>query len=52
MDAYQISLKSLAEVCAESDIICIQLPSTKQTYHLINENIFNQMKRKPYLINI
>lgn len=52
LDSYNITLKTLKEVCEESDIICIQLPSTMETYHLINDKSFSLMKKNPYLINI
>jgi phosphoglycerate dehydrogenase-like enzyme len=52
LDSYNIHLQSLQEVCEQSDIICMQLPSTDETYHLLNDAVFRLIKKNPYLINI
>ncbi len=42
---------SKEQIYRESDIITIHTPLTKLTDNLINENVFNKMKRGSFLIN-
>lgn len=42
----------LANLYAESDIISIHLPLTKETKGLINDEAFDQMKESAYVINV
>ncbi|MDP1802949.1 MAG: 2-hydroxyacid dehydrogenase [Bacteroidota bacterium] len=41
----------LSELCVEADIISIHCPLNKETKHLFNRNLFDQMKKGVYLIN-
>ncbi len=43
--------KSFDDVIAESDIITLHTPYTKENYHLINKENISKMKRGSYLIN-
>lgn len=45
-----ISIATLEEV-ADCDLISIHLPLTKDTKNLIDDNFFNSLTNKPYLIN-
>lgn len=42
---------SLEELLERSDVISLHLPSTKETYHLINEENIGKMRDGAYLIN-
>lgn len=42
---------TLEELAEKADILTIHCKDTPETYHLINESIFNHMKRSAYLIN-
>ena len=43
--------KTLPEVLAESDIITLHAPYTKENYHLINKENISLLKKGAYLIN-
>ena len=43
--------KSLPEVLAQSDIITLHAPYTKENHHLINKENISKMKKGAYLIN-
>lgn len=45
-------MKDIDKVLAESDIVIITLPYTKETHHLINEDKFSSMKNNVFFINI
>ena len=47
----EVELKSLEEICRESDIISIHLPLTESTRHMINADVFRMMKKDTVLIN-
>jgi D-3-phosphoglycerate dehydrogenase len=42
---------SKEKVLAESDVISLHLPLTKETYHYADESFFSQIQKKPILIN-
>lgn len=42
---------SFEEVLAQSDIVSVHVPSTKETYHLLNEQAFAKMKDGAVFIN-
>lgn len=42
---------SFEEVLTRSDIVSLHLPSTPETYHLMNESTLGMMKEGAYLIN-
>ncbi len=42
---------SLEELLERSDVVSLHLPSTKETYHLINEENIGKMRDGAYLIN-
>lgn len=46
------SLNKINDVFSKSDIIVLTLPLVKETYHLINEEKFLQMKQGSVLVNI
>lgn len=46
-----IEYVSFDELCKVSDIISLHCPLTKDTYHLIDHNTIQQMKKGVYLIN-
>ena len=43
---------SLDDLLQTSDIIILNAPLTKETYHLIDANAVARMARKPYLVNV
>lgn len=49
--AADFSYVTFQEILAQSDIITIHVPFTKETTHLFNEQTFNMMKKGAYLIN-
>jgi len=46
-----IELVSLDELYARADFITIHTPLTKETYHLLNKEAFEKMKKGVYIIN-
>ena len=48
---YGITLVSLSELLKESDFISVHAPLSKETWHLIGEKEFKQMKPTAYFIN-
>ncbi|MTT32334.1 phosphoglycerate dehydrogenase [Terrilactibacillus sp. BCM23-1] len=48
---YHVQMLSLDETLRSSDIICMHLPSIKETYHIMNKENFKKMKDKAYFIN-
>ena len=46
-----ITLVSLPELLKESDFVSVNTPSTRETWHLIGEKEFKQMKPTAYFIN-
>ena len=44
-------VNSLDELYQNSDIISLHIPSTKENYHLLNENAFQKMKKGVVIIN-
>lgn len=46
-----IELKSFDYVLANSDYIIISIALNSDTYHMLDEEAFNKMKKNPYLIN-
>lgn len=42
---------SFDEVITDADIISLHLPCTNETYHIINSDAFNKMKRSAVIIN-
>jgi len=51
VNEFGITLMSLPRVLRESDFVSIHTPLDKQTWHLIGEAEFKQMKPTAYLIN-
>lgn len=43
--------KTIEEVLTECDFICINVPLTKDTYHMISDKEFKLMKNNAYIIN-
>jgi len=48
---YGITLMSLPELLKESDFVSVHAPLNEETYHLIGEREFKQMKPTAYFIN-
>jgi D-3-phosphoglycerate dehydrogenase len=48
---YGITLMSLPELLKESDFVSVHTPLSEETYHLIGEREFRQMKPTAYFIN-
>jgi len=46
-----VSIVELEELLKTSDIVCMHLPSLKETYHIMNEETFSLMKEGSYFIN-
>lgn len=44
--------EEIDDVLPKCDIIVVSIPSTKETYHLINEDSFSKIKNGTFLINI
>jgi D-3-phosphoglycerate dehydrogenase / 2-oxoglutarate reductase len=42
---------SMADICAQADIVSIHLPLTRETTHLIGADFFERLARPIYLIN-
>jgi glyoxylate reductase len=42
---------SMSRLVAESDVLSIHIPYSRQTYHIINKNTFKKMKKSAFLIN-
>jgi D-lactate dehydrogenase len=47
----QVTYSNLDQVLAQSDILSLHLPLTKDTHHLLNEHTLARMKRGAYLVN-
>ncbi len=48
---YDITLMNLSELLKKSDYVSIHTPLSEETWHLIGENEFKQMKPTAYIIN-
>lgn len=46
-----IQYASLEDLCREADIISLHCPLTKDTFHMINRDTMDRMKKGVYLIN-
>ncbi|HSN61650.1 MAG TPA: NAD(P)-dependent oxidoreductase [Ferruginibacter sp.] len=42
---------NLAQLCRYADVISFHLPLTGETNHIANEDFFNSLQQKPYIIN-
>jgi len=51
VDEYGITMTSLPGVLKESDYVSVHTPLTEETWHLLGEKEFKQMKPTAYLIN-
>ena len=49
---YTLSQQGLSELLAESHHVCIAVPHTPETHHLINKDRFAEMRKDAYLYNI
>ena len=45
-------LKSMEEIFETADFISLHIPLTKETYHMIDKNLLNKMKKNAYLIDV
>lgn len=50
-EKYNIAYVDLNTLLAESDVISLHCPLTKETYHLINKETISQMKQDVILVN-
>lgn len=48
---FKVTKADLSKVLKESDFVSVNVPLTKDTYHLIGEKELKQMKKTAYLIN-
>ncbi len=46
-----VALVSADKLLQESDVVCILLPSLKETYHFMNRAAFARMKKGAYFVN-
>jgi D-3-phosphoglycerate dehydrogenase len=46
-----VEMRSLEELCRESDIVSLHVPLTAETRHMINADVFRIMKKNALLIN-
>jgi D-lactate dehydrogenase len=46
-----IQYVSMAELCKEADMISLHCPLTKDTFHLINKDMIQTMKKGVYIVN-
>lgn len=42
---------SLEQICKYADVISFHVPLTKETFHLADQNFFEQMQQKPFILN-
>jgi D-3-phosphoglycerate dehydrogenase / 2-oxoglutarate reductase len=49
---YGIKMVSKDEIYEKADFICIHCDLNKTSFHLLNEEAFKKMKKKPYIINM
>ena len=42
---------ALDHICRYADVISFHVPLTEETHHLVNDDFFNALKRKPVLLN-
>jgi len=47
----KVTIVSADRVLQESDVVCLLLPSLKETYHFMNKDTFTQMKDGAYFVN-
>jgi D-3-phosphoglycerate dehydrogenase len=50
-EKHGITLVSLPELLKQSDYVCLQMPLSQETHHMIGGNELKQMKPSAYLIN-
>ena len=46
-----VEMVSMEEVLHRADVVCMHLPSLPSTYHIMNDQTFEQMKAGSYFIN-
>lgn len=51
MEQFDLKYVELDQLLKESDIISIHAPSTKENFHMINDDCFNKMKKGVVIIN-
>ena len=49
---YGIKMVSKDEIYEKADFICIHCDLNKTSFHLLNKEAFEKMKKKPYIINM
>jgi D-3-phosphoglycerate dehydrogenase len=42
---------SIEQLCRYSDVVSFHVPLTDETHHMANENFFNSLHKKPYILN-
>lgn len=48
---YDVKYTDIESLCKKSDVIMLHAPLTKDNFHLINDKMFNIMKKNCFLIN-
>jgi len=51
LEQYDIRMTTKEDIYENADIITIHCDLNESSYHLLNKKTFDQMKRKPYIIN-
>lgn len=47
-----LGIDQIDQILSQSDFLVLALPSTKETYHFLNQERMNKMKRGSFLINV
>lgn len=50
-DEYNVKMVSLEELARISDVVSVHAPLMDSTYHMVNEDFLNSMKKSAFLIN-
>ena len=46
-----VELVSMEELFKEADVVSLHVPSTPETYHLVNQKLISTMKPSSYIVN-
>ncbi len=48
---HQVEEVGMKEICEQADVISFHVPLTPETNHMADEHFFQQLKKKPYILN-
>ncbi len=51
MEKFGVEYMEFDKLLAESDVITLHLPYTKENYHILSKPEFEKMAKKPYIVN-